>query len=300
MRRTAVPFLTVLLAACAARAPASSPASGLVLPSSVVVLEAATGADLDAGALLRRMDAADVVLLGELHDNATHHAVRAQLLGALRREPAVVFEQLPESAGPIPPPAAEDLESWLQRIGFDRESWRWPLHRPVIEAAIVHGRSIWGSGVSRERLRAVVREGEPAADAHLRDLLQRAPLSEQATALLDRELVEGHCGQLPEAMRPGMRAAQTVRDAAMANALVRAAETGQAVLIAGNGHVRRDIAVPRILDVTAPGRTVLVVGFLERSEGGALPDAAARGAYDVVVVTPRTARQDPCADLRIR
>jgi hypothetical protein len=67
-------------------------------------------------------------------------------------------------------------------------------------------------------------------------------------------------------------------------------------LIAGNGHVRRDIAVPRLLRAASPGTSVLAVGLLERSADGEMPSRASRGMFDLVIVTPRTARPDPCAN----
>jgi uncharacterized iron-regulated protein len=292
----------LLLAGCAGRGVAPAQPGSFPLPDSVVVLEGGTGERLESAELLGRLVAADFVLLGEVHDNGGQHALRGQLIAALSdRRPAIVFEQFAESLAALSPPGeGVDLEGWLDGTGFDREAWKWPLHRPVIEAAIAYGRSLWGSGLSREALRSVVRDGESAAPAHLRPLLEQAPLDGAAQAALDRELVDGHCGQLPEAMIPGMRAAQAVRDAAMTNALLRAAGGGPAWLIAGNGHVRGDIGVPRLLRAVAPGRRVLTVGFLERTEVGGEPAASVRTAFDVVVVTPRVARPDPCAGFRVR
>ena len=83
----------------------------------------------------------------------------------------------------------------------------------------------------------------------------------------------------------------------VANKMMIAGADGPAWLIAGNGHVRTDLAVPRILARVAPGKRVLVVGWLEREENGAAPEAAERQRYDLVVVTPRTPRPDPCLSL---
>jgi uncharacterized iron-regulated protein len=197
--------------------------------------------------------------------------------------------------------AGQTTEEWLDRNGFDRESWHWSLHRPIVDAAIQNAEGLWGSGISREALRSVIRDGESAAPAHLRALLEQAPLDAPAMATLDRELVEGHCGQLPEAMVAGMRAAQTVRDAAMARALMSArAASGSVWLIAGNGHVRRDIAVPQLLRVASPDLSLIVVGFVEQPAGGGEVSADTRALYDLVVVTPRVERPDPCAPFRGR
>lgn len=288
-----------LLAACH---PATAPLSpvAFALPDSASLVDGATGAPVATVELLRRVGSADLVLLGEVHDNPMAHAVRAALLRASgARRPAVVFEQFAATERPVAPPAAgESLTVWLDRSGFDRRGWRWPLHEPVVTAALAISRGIWGSNVSREELRSVVAGGAAAAPEPLRRLMARAPLDSAAQVALDTDLVEGHCGQLPAAMLPGRRAAQEVRDAAMTRAMLLAGDGGPVWMIAGNGHVRRDIAVPRILTRVAPEKRMVVVGLLERQRDGAAPSAAERRRYDLVVVMPRVDRPDPCAQLR--
>ena len=289
----------LLLVGCGGPTAAPVTPAAFRLPDSTYLIDGKTGAPVAASELVRRAGSADLVLLGEVHDNAVQHELRGALLTALAaRHPGVVFEQFPETGAPIPPPApGADEEGWLDQHGFDRKSWRWPLHKPVVDAALAYGRALWGSGVSRDELRSVVRGGEAAAPAHLQPLIAQAPLDSAARAAIDFELIEGHCGKLPAAMIPGMRAAQEVRDAAMTHALLLAGAAGPAWLIAGNGHVRRDMGVPRMLRAAAPARRVLVVGLLERSEEGAAPTDAERAVYDLVVVTPRAMREDPCASL---
>ena len=300
MRLSTFAASVLLIAVSAGRVAAQAAPAGFQLPDSLIVREGPTGTRIDASDFLRRLARADFVLLGEVHDNGVQHAVRGQLIAALAaRRPAVVFEQFAASESAIAPPAAgETREQWLDRNGFDRKSWKWPLHEPVVNAALAHGRSLWGANVSREALRPVVSGGESAAPANLRPLMQQAPLDDVARAAIDHALDVGHCGQLPAEMVPGMRAAQVVRDAALTYALVRAGADGPAIAIAGNGHVRRDMAVPRLLGVAAPGKSAVVVGFLERDVNGAEPAAAERAVYDIVVITPRVARPDPCASMR--
>ncbi|MBK6782043.1 MAG: ChaN family lipoprotein [Gemmatimonadetes bacterium] len=302
MRNTLLWAPALLLAACGGTAPAAAPvapAAALALPESTVVLDAATGAPIASAELLRRARAADFVLLGEIHDNIAHHQVRGALLTAAGRHPAVVFEQFARSAGPIPPPAGGTADdAWLDQYGFDRKNWRWPLHQPVVQAALASGQGVWGSGLPRETLRAVVRGGAAAAPPELRAIIEQAPLDSVARAAIDRELFEGHCGKLPAEMVPGMRAAQELRDASMAEALLTAAKGGgPAWLIAGDGHVRADMAVPRMLRRVAPGKTLLIVGVVERGTEAAVPGPEAARQYQVLIVTPPAAREDPCASL---
>jgi uncharacterized iron-regulated protein len=293
-------WLTLALLAACHPAPAPLSPVAFALPDSTALVDGPTGEPVATADLLRRVGSADFVLLGEVHDNPVDMALRASLLRASgARHPAVVFEQFAASESPIAPPAAgESLTVWLDRNGFDRRGWRWPLHEPVVTAALAVGRSMWGSNMSRAQLTPIVMGGTSAAPAPLRQLIERVPLDSASRAALDSEIVEGHCGQLPATMVPGMIAAQEVRDAAMTRALLLASARGPAWLIAGNGHVRRDIAVPRILTRVAPGKRLLAVGLLEREEDGTTPKADERRSYDLVIITPRTARPDPCEQLR--
>jgi uncharacterized iron-regulated protein len=270
------------------------------MPDSTFVLDGRTGDTVTTGALLHAVAEADIVLLGEQHDNPVDHALRGALITAFATQrPAVVFEQFADRDTPIPPPGPDQtVEAWLDAFGFDRKGWRWPLHAPVVDAAIAHARSLWGANLSREELMPVVSEGASAVRAPIRQLMDQAPLDSAAAAALDATLQESHCGELPQSMIAGMRTAQVARDAAMARALLLAgAGNGQRPewLIAGNGHVRRDLAVPRILREAVPQARVLAVGLLERETNGALPAAADRRTYDLVIVTPRAQRDDPCA-----
>lgn len=290
--RALASFALAAVAACGGSpAPATTPA-----PAPEPIIDVATGATIGRAELLRRLQAADVALLGEVHDNPVHHELRAELIAASapKRKLAVVYEQFPwgrDSALATPP--GDPIEPWLDAAGFDREGWRWPLHRPVVLAATKAGLPRYGSQLPREVLRPMMRGG--AAPAPLGDYMKRAPLTGDGLAALDRTLLEGHCGQLPQEMVPMLRGAQEARDAAMTDALLRARKDGRAAwLIAGNGHVREDYGVPRMLAVLAPADRVVTVGFLERGEDGAAPAADEMRVYDVVWLTPRAEREDPC------
>ena len=280
---------------------AVAPASAQAPASSDVILEGSTGAPLTREVLLTRLQGADFVLLGEVHDNAIQHQLRAELIGAsASKQPAIVFEQFPWGADSVlQTNPTSPIEDWLDRAGFDRKNWRWPMHQALVDVTVKYGLPRYGSQLSRDRLRPVLQGGPAAAPPPLGDLMVQVPLSEAGAQALEQALAEGHCGELPQNMVPMMRTAQEARDAAMTDALFRAAQDGRpAWLIAGNGHVGRDYGVPRFLAQLAPAKQVVVVGFLEREPDGALPSEAERRVYDVVWVTARAEREDPCLSMR--
>lgn len=282
-------WASALLAAAGLLAGCSTPT-----PPAETLIDTASGRSISRAELLQALRGADVVLLGELHDNPRHHALRAELLLALgarpadgRPPPAVVAEHLDRGRRVN---FGVDLLASLQGAGFDASGWEWPLHEPLFAAVARAGLPLSGGNAPRDLVRRVAREGLAAAPADLRPLLDAAPLAPAAQAALDQDLVDGHCGRLPAARLPGMRAAQRVRDASMWLAL-REAGTRPAVLLAGNGHVRRDYGVPQIAAALQPQARVLSVGFAE------FGTATAPATYHYVWTTARTQREDPCASV---
>ena len=87
-----------------------------------------------------------------------------------------------------------------------------------------------------------------------------------------------------------MSGAQVARDQFMARAIEANAARG-VVLLAGNGHVRRDVGVPRWLNGETRARSVSI-GLLEAGD----PSAA---AFDIAVTTPAQTRADPCVAMRL-
>src|SRR5512146_992089 len=271
VRRFIRTIAIVLLPACARPQTGTAPV-WFALPAGTELVEGPSGRPVATNTLLNRVGQSDYVLLGEVHDNPIDHEMRAEIIDALASvHPAIVFEQFRGTDTPIPPPPAsgDGIEAWLDANGFDRSGWKWPLHRPIVLAAIAHARSLWGANVSREALTPVVMAGGSysAVPDSLRQLVNRAPLGDAARAVLDSELVEGHCHELPNEMIPGMRMAQIVRDAAMVRA-------------------------PLLLRAAAPTARVVTLGILEREEDGGPPQAAERRMYDFVVITPRAKRPD--------
>jgi len=262
-----------------------------VLPILLAAACAIPPPALDDSAL-PRLRAASFVLLGEVHDNPSHHRLRAALLTELLADggpTTVVFEQMGRAEDGAIAAAPRDAEAIADAGGLDRKGWGWPLHKPLFDAAIAASARIAGGNLEAAQVRAIVRTGLPAVPADLRPLLEGPGWSARQQQALEREIDQGHCHALPVAQWPAMALAQRARDAALAQALLSAAAAGgRAVLIAGNGHVRRDLGVPHYLRAAGvPAAQIVAFGHLEEDERNA--------PYDLVRVTGRTPRDDPCA-----
>lgn len=266
-----------------------------------VIEEVATRHRLSAANVVARLRGADVALLGELHDNPWHHKRRAALLEALDSPVPVVVEQLPRGSEPAWPATADDgaLLQALEHAGFDARGWRWPLHRPLFRRLAARHHAVRGGNLDRDAVRRVVRDGVTALPPNLRTAVVGVPLAPAALRALEQALQDGHCGQLGARSLPGMVAAQRGRDASMASELLAALAPwrtrggrGPVVLLAGNGHVRRDHGVPQLLAAQRPDLRLLAIGFAERPASTAPP---ADAPFDIVWSTPPAVRDDPCA-----
>lgn len=260
-------------------------------------------------ALVDNLTRASVRLFGEVHDNPDHHAIQARLLEAIAAgglKPVVAFEQMDREHDAALQQRLADgnvaPDDVAQAVTFDRKGWNWAFYQPLVAIALRHGLPLRAANLSRKAASQIAREGlsaiGPARIEALRLEAAWTPAREQAL----REIIrDGHCGALPEAVVPAMGAAQRARDATLAESLLAPNRDG-AILIAGNGHVRRDLGVPVYL--AAAGTSSCAVGILEVEAGQHDPQAYVQAAtsgaalYDFVCFTARQDRPDPCAAFR--
>lgn len=270
LRHTTLPLLIAALAA----------ASGSCTPVPVAMPPADTPARL-------------VKLFGEVHDNAAQHALRLEWLQATiraGRRPAVLMEpfdrerqaDIDRARTAAQPPSANAVIAAGGGDPGGSGGWNWAHYRPVIELALANDLPIVAANVSRPDTRRVIADG---LAAHGFD--PRVPpdiLAAQA-----HEIEQTHCGRIDAALAQRMALAQVARDQFMAQQVETHAARG-VLLVAGNGHVRSDIGVPRWLRPETR-RASEAIGMLEEGD-----DAA--GSFDRTIVTPRQPRADPCSAMR--
>jgi len=259
---------------------------------------------------LTRLSAARFSLLGEVHDNPAAHRVQTQALRALvdaGRAPAVVWEMIRRPKQSVLNDPPKDVAALGTALNWAESGWPdWTLYAPIAQLALDHALPMLAGDLARATLRKVSREGLAVLDVSLAELAQR-PLAEAAHATLLDALRQGHCNLMDEAMLAIMLPVQQARDASMTAAMLTgAASADGAVLIAGNGHTRRDWGVPHYLTGAVPATEVVSVGVLEVVPDLTQPvdyletDAAGSPVYDLVWFVPRADREDPCAGLAKR
>lgn len=248
-------------------------------------------------AMLADLAAADLVLIGEKHDNPDHHRAQAELIAALQPS-GVVFEMLDVDDATD----ATDADELAKQVGWADTSWPdFAVYRPVFAATYAAGAAVVAGHPTREQVDVAMKESIDALpSADLEGLALDRTLSEHARAVLADEIVEAHCGHAPEQMIDMMARAQRLKDLFLARAL-RSVE-GRAVLIAGTGHTRYAGGVPVYVD----DLEVRVVHLVEVQADAPTPrdyeaeqlwregEAPSRAPADYVWFTARVDDLDPC------
>ena len=218
----------------------------------------------------------DYVLIGEVHDNPTHHANQLALLRSLSERGGVdhlLFEMAHPGFGPVLDQynrSGATSDELRQALLWDERGWPlWDSYYPLFEEARRQGATVHGANVSDDPF---------LGD---RELLTR--------------LVAGVHG-VAEADAAPFAVAQYAKDAHMARAMVQT--DGRAVLIAGNYHVLSTIGVPVHLERLTSRASSTTVGMIELSDTVPSPRAYFRHTpaslrdYDFVWFTETRCRSD--------
>lgn len=236
-----------------------------------------------------------VLLLGEVHDNPQGHKLRYELLRQRVEagwQPAIVMEQFDRENQDLLSKAQKgclDAQCVIQVAGGTR--WDWQLYYPVIQLALNHHLPLVAGNLSRADAARVVRDGVKSSfdPQGIKDYGLDQPLPAAVRSAQQQDIMDGHCNMLPEMMVGGMVDAQVARDIWMAR-IVREQRPRDVVLIAGNGHVRKDVGVAYWLGRVSPALTVRSIGYIEGADAG--------GRYDAVQLLATAQRDDPCQQLK--
>jgi uncharacterized iron-regulated protein len=234
-----------------------------------------------------------IYLLGEVHDNPEGQALRLEQIVEIVRsapQPVIAMEQFDREKQAILSAAQQecpDAACVIARAGT--KGWDWDFYKPVIDLALRQRIPLVAANVSPQDARLVVRDGLDAAlNATVRKAFGlTAGVPPEVDAIQREAVFQGHCRMVPKAALGGMALAQVARDVWMAHVL-REHPQSTVLLLAGNGHVRKDAGVYHWLSPTERQRTQ-VHAYVEASQAG---DAA---LFDQVHVVAPVAREDPCA-----
>lgn len=226
----------------------SRPLRRLFAAATAVLLAAGCAS---SGPSLDELLPADVLLVGERHDDPGHqvrHRDLVQALAVRRKLAAVAIEMAEQGTSTAGLPRNADDSTVRASLRWDEAAWPWDAYAPALLAAVRAGVPVLGANLPHERLHAAMQ------DASLDDTLDAASLEAQREAVRT-----GHCDLLPPAQLVPMTRVQVARDRMMARTIAAAAVPGQTVmLLAGAGHVDPALGVPRHLPAGLVVRSVVL------------------------------------------
>jgi len=289
------------LAGCAGSGAATPAPPTTWAPALTVSATADEAAAARAVAALART--ADVVYLGEQHDNPADHAHQvaiAEAVVALGRRPALAFEMLDEGQQAAVDSALAEVrteEDVAERLGWRARGWPdFSMYWPLFALAARERLPVIALDLDPAVARRLARDGPSALGARATALTSLLPPDAEREATIARTIRESHCGLLPEARVPSMVQAWHARNVTMARHLAAALSRGQPVIvIVGRGHQDAG-GLPAQFAALRPGLRQLVVSFREVRPTD--PPASVPAGIDVVWFTPAVERGDPCAPIR--
>jgi uncharacterized iron-regulated protein len=243
---------------------------------------------------------AQVIAIGESHDNPAHHEIQAQVLErlvALGERPVLAFEMLSEEQQTTVDAALRDggsVEDLERRLNWQARGWPdFRMYFPLFEIARRYGLPVLAADLDTAARRTITRGGIGAlAEPERERAASRLPADPEREDDLRAELGAAHCGLLPAEVQASMAQAWHARNVTMARRIAGALADGRTVvLIAGRAHLAPH-AVPGQLDAVRPGTRLRVVDLAERDGDPPLPNAS------LVWTTPSVTRPDRCDELR--
>lgn len=313
----------LLLAGCAATP--SAPPDPLI--GQIVAGD--SGARLEREALFARMAEADVVYLGEVHDNPHHQARQRDAVAALLaagKAPTLAIEFFgseqtgwlmdyaqPKEQGQMARSGPVSERILRRRVGWDdEEDDRWTRYGPLLEMARDNRLPVLGIDLPpalRLRLQRVGHAG--LSPVEVAQLPPASPDPAAYAAVMNDRLGQAHCGYgTPESIAR-LYDTWLARNDAMAAGIVAALEDADhhpVVVIVGAGHVEHDQSVVRRVAELRPGTHQLVVGLrpvtvpprpLADHLAPTVRDGVDFGPdYGIFWFTPLQEREDPCERYR--
>lgn len=260
-----------------------------------MIFDTSTTQKLTKEELIQRIAQNRNVLLGEQHRNGEHHRLRGELISSFSSDKIAVVAEHLDFGKTVN--WKGDLQADLEQGGFSAKGWKWPIHQSLFEPLKKHSIELIGGNITRENAKAVAMGGVEKLDPVIAEVLKATPYTVQEGEALAADIKIGHCNALPEEMLSPMSLAQQAKDSAMSLTMHRS-EKPIRFLIAGNGHVRKDYGVPRVLKALYPTEKTLSVGFVEEAEFSRKTLSDYRTQYDLIVVAGNSPTEDHCAKFK--
>ncbi|MDN2708817.1 ChaN family lipoprotein [Janthinobacterium sp. SUN118] len=268
-----LPACVLALSACSSVAPAGSVATGTAAATPAAapevrqlgeIVDLRSGQRLSAEQLLAQLAAAPRVIIGEQHDQLSHHRIEQWLLQQLqgrRPQGSVLLEML----NPDQQAKVDKVKPWLQTDPVVRPehvaelvawqpNWKWEQYGDLVMTVMRAPYPVWSANLDRSEIKQMFAD-KPGVQGKHSNLANDGKVHDKLKDII-RVM---HDNQIDEPRLAAMLSVQQQRDRRMAERLLAA--PAPAVLIAGAYHAHKDLGVPlHVQDLTGgPAPLVLVL-----------------------------------------
>ena len=271
------------LVGCSAPQPSPAQRVDLTQPESLEIM----GVVDSWSGLVNRAAAADVVILGEQHDDALGHAVQLALVEAVldrTKNGAVALEMLERDEQMLVSDYRDgvlDAEDFAKATGSQRwagaGSWT-AWYQPIIDSAISHGAEVIAANAPRRYVRLVRTDGFNAVDALDADRRNMVVVPEPPLGGHYRqrfvELMGDHSDVPDLDIVDAFFRAQSMWDATMADSVVQALKRGcrPVFLLVGRFHSDHEGGTVQCIRRAMPETDLLCISLEPKSQGKFLAD----------------------------
>ena len=258
------------------------------------------------------IETGNYLLIGEKHDNQDHHRLERLIvdfrLNRVRTTlpSAVVLEMLDRKQ--LDGVNLEQLanlqssEKLKSQLAWRDKSWPWDNYGKVIRTVINSGSSLVAGNIDRPSLYAAAKNSLQKLDDELRQASTTIPgMSAAMHSAVLQDVFDGHCQLMPKEKLNSMVMIQQLRDAYMAFKL---SKSDHAILIAGNGHTRKDYGAGWHLKQRNRESEIVAIALMEVQTKEYDPAKYTRPldqkttVYDYIWFTPKHSDEDKCDELK--
>ena len=256
-------------------------------------LATSAAAQADLPAMIEDFRQAEVIILGEIHDNPAHHENQALIIRSLFPS-AIVFEMFsPDQAAMINSIRWDGavLDTLEEEFEWQKSGWpSFDFYRMLLEAdpeGVVYGGAIPQAQMDEAAFEgAMAIYGPDGADYGLDQ-----PLSAEEISKREAAFILSNCEALDEGTLAGLLEVERLQAAVMADTVLLALDEASfpVVVIAGNDLAHEEYGIPAMLRMIYPDILVKTLGQFEIAPLGDQP-------YSHILITGKVEREDPCLD----
>ncbi len=271
--------------------------------------------------LIKKMLNADIIYLGENHDNADHHQNQLRIIKDLvnkGKKPRLGFEFFSvDQTGYLMSfvsnknvrhsmkPNQQKEDQLRTNLGWQQKSdMDWKFYFQFLDLASKNGLTVFGADLPKGIINRVTSNNIDQLTAVEKDFLKPSGFKDNRYRdLMFNKFKNAHCGYANQKMMEKMYRAWLARNDAMAHSIVEMIKENSrepVVMILGKGHVEHNMAIFERVQTSIPTIKQFNLGFIEiHVEPSKLTEYFSiekpfLPAHEFVWFTQRASYEDPC------